>query len=259
MAELYDAVVLSPHLDDAALSCGGQIARRSDRGERVLVVTVFAADEPEPPHSWLADDLHALFGLASSVIEARRREDRAACEMLGAEAAHWNLPEAIYRRGEDGDFRYRRLGDLFSTPPEEEERLGGEIADRLATLPPCRELLVPLGVGAHVDHRLVRRAAELHDTRRDGTEPLSYYEELPYAARWRAVGRALGRRREWAAERIELSPQDLERKIEACTLYVSQIEALFGSPRRLAKRLGRYARKVGGERVWRRLAPSLPD
>lgn len=259
MAEPYDAVVLSPHLDDAALSCGGQIARRSDRGERLLVVTAFAADEPGPPYSPLADQLHALFGLASGVVEARRREDAAACELLGAERLHWDLPEAIYRRDGSGAFLYRRLGDLFATLPDEEERVAGELADRLATLPPSRELLVPLGAGAHIDHRLVRRAAECHDARHGGTEPLSYYEELPYAARWRAVGRALGRRRQWAAERIELSPEELKRKIEACTLYVSQIEALFGSPRRLAKRLGSYARKVGGERVWRRLGASPPD
>lgn len=41
-----DLVVLSPHYDDAALSCGGEIARRSAEGERVVVVTICAAPPP---------------------------------------------------------------------------------------------------------------------------------------------------------------------------------------------------------------------
>ncbi len=36
----YRHIVLSPHLDDAALSCGGFIARMTAAGERVLVVNV---------------------------------------------------------------------------------------------------------------------------------------------------------------------------------------------------------------------------
>ena len=37
-------VYLSPHLDDAVLSCGGAIHRAGAAGEAVLVITVFAAE-----------------------------------------------------------------------------------------------------------------------------------------------------------------------------------------------------------------------
>ncbi|RMD73788.1 MAG: PIG-L family deacetylase, partial [Chloroflexi bacterium] len=36
----YRHIVLSPHLDDAALSCGGFIARATALGEPVLVVNI---------------------------------------------------------------------------------------------------------------------------------------------------------------------------------------------------------------------------
>ncbi|KAB2956573.1 MAG: PIG-L family deacetylase, partial [Thermoanaerobaculia bacterium] len=54
---MTDLLVLSPHLDDAVLSCGGRIADEVARGRDVLVVTVFTADEPAEPPSRLAADL----------------------------------------------------------------------------------------------------------------------------------------------------------------------------------------------------------
>ena len=47
-----------------------------------------------------------------------------------------------------------------------------------------RVLVATLGAGGHVDHRLVRLAAEaVHGA------GLLYYEDYPYAAKWRAVRR----------------------------------------------------------------------
>ena len=47
----YHAIYLAPHLDDAVLSCGGQIFERTARGENVLVVTVMAGDVVHAPSS----------------------------------------------------------------------------------------------------------------------------------------------------------------------------------------------------------------
>src|ERR671924_35132 len=57
--DVYDHVYLSPHLDDAALSCGGAIARHSSAGARVLVVTICTAlPSPEGPFSSFAEEQH---------------------------------------------------------------------------------------------------------------------------------------------------------------------------------------------------------
>ncbi len=55
----YDHVYLSPHLDDAALSCGGAIARHVAAGQRVLVVTICSAvPKARGSINPLADEFH---------------------------------------------------------------------------------------------------------------------------------------------------------------------------------------------------------
>ncbi|MCB0027388.1 MAG: PIG-L family deacetylase, partial [Anaerolineales bacterium] len=40
----YDAIYLAPHLDDAVLSCGGQIFDRVQAGQKILVLTIMAGE-----------------------------------------------------------------------------------------------------------------------------------------------------------------------------------------------------------------------
>src|SRR5262245_42598457 len=86
--DIYDHIYLSPHLDDAVLSCGGSIARHSAAGARVLVVTICtAAPPPEGPFSDFAKETHNLWGLtADQGMHARLHEDSLAMEHLGADS-----------------------------------------------------------------------------------------------------------------------------------------------------------------------------
>ena len=246
MSDAWDAVCLSPHLDDAALSCGGQIAARTRSGERVLVLTLFTADEPPPPHSELIDRLHALFDLEGGVVAHRRREDEEACRRLGAAVRHADLPEAGYRRDADGNYLYRALPDLFGAPASPDHAFVEALRDVVEPLPRGAEILVPLGVGGHVDHRLTRAAAELTD--RD----LVYYEEMPYVEKWLALRRTLGRRADWEPTIVPLEDADVDAKVAACQAYTSQVRGLYDSAERMEAAIRRRARKLGGERVWRR-------
>lgn len=248
MTEL-DALYLSPHLDDAALSCGGAIARRAGRGERVLVLTVFAGDEPAEPPSPFAANLARWWSLApGTVMRARRAEDRAACEVLGADVEHWTELEAPYRRDVDGRLPYTTLGSLFRTvDPADESRIAA-LGARFAALPAAREVIVPLGVGGHVDHQIVRRAA----TACWGAD-LAHYEEFPYAA-WKrlAVWRATRPRRVWRAEVQALTAAEVATRCRAIARYRSQVGPMFGGEERMERRVRRYVQRVGGERLWRR-------
>jgi LmbE family N-acetylglucosaminyl deacetylase len=244
-----DLLVLSPHLDDAVLSCGGRIADAVARGRRALVVTVFTADEPAAPPSPFAADLRRWWRLpAGEVMAARRREDEAALARLGAELLHLGLPEAPYRLAADGRPFYDRLERLFGEPdPEDRDALGAVLRERLAALPPAALRIAPLGVGGHVDHRLVRAAAEA-----DGA-PCACYEEFPYAEwKWFALRRALGTRRDWSPEALALDDETFERKVAAILAYGSQVPAMFRTEARLRKQLRRHLRRAGGERIWRR-------
>jgi LmbE family N-acetylglucosaminyl deacetylase len=80
-------VVLSPHLDDAALSVGATIAASTAAGADVHVITVFANDPaaPGPAGRW---DAACGFATAAAAAAGRRDEDARACAILGAHP-HW--------------------------------------------------------------------------------------------------------------------------------------------------------------------------
>jgi LmbE family N-acetylglucosaminyl deacetylase len=244
----YDWIYLSPHLDDVALSCGGQIYMATQRGERVLIVTVTAGD-PVAPVSDYAASLHTRWEL-NNATEARRQEDLAASAILGADALHWSLPDCIYRVGSDGQPFYVSDDDIFGPVAEEEMALVGELAAQMAALPPARQVVVPLTVGQHVDHLLTRLAAE------EAFDPatLLYYEDYPYAQQPGKLERVLeqGNLR-WEADVVALDEAALRTKYAAVAAFRSQLSTFFRDQKDLEDQVGGYARSIGGERRWRRL------
>ncbi len=243
-----DAIYLSPHLDDVALSCGGQIARRTRAGESVTVITVFAGDEPASGISGLARRLHRVWGIDREVVLARRREDLESCRRLAAAAEHWDLLEAIYRQEPlVGAHLYPDLASLFGPVRAADDELRASLDERLHALPAECEVFAPLAIGGHVDHRLLREAAEAALAPR-----LAFWEDYPYVEKWRALGRALGRRSGWRPETLPLGEDEIAAKIESIAAFRSQVGALFGRRRKLERRVRRRARRLGGERIWRK-------
>lgn len=247
----WDAVVLSPHLDDAVLSCGGLLHARAGRGERVLVVTLFAGEAPDSaPLSPLAQELHGVWNLEEDVLRIRRGEDRRASLLLGVVALHWDFPEALYRVGGKATLPlYPTLHHLRGELRHEDEPLARELADSLAALPESPVVLAPLGVGGHVDHRLARQVAlEVMAPGR-----LWLYEDFPEARSRRGLSRALVRRRRWEHRVEALAEQDLQAKCRAIACYESQLVAAFRDAADMERKVRRFARRQGGERLWRPL------
>ena len=218
------------------------------------MVTVFAGERARVARRSARRRLRARWSLppATSSRRGATRTSRPA-DGLGAEAEHWPLREGLYRVDADGAPLYPTIGALFGEVAVDDAPALAAVTERVAALPPARLLLAPLGVGGHVDHRVVRRAAEA-----SGRE-IAYYEEFPYSEwKWLAVERALGGRRGWDAEALAVTPELAERRLEAIRAYVSQVPALFRSEARLAKQLRRATRRAGGERIWRRSRPAGP-
>jgi LmbE family N-acetylglucosaminyl deacetylase len=143
-------LVVSPHLDDAVLSCGGAMLARARLGERVVVATVFSEGRD-----------HAR----------RREEDRRAVELLGAEVMHLGLFDAPERLGLERS--HRALVEEPVVSPSDEALVRDAVRTAVGRTQPA-EIWAPLGVGGHVDHRVVHAA--LRD--RAG---LVLYEDRPYA------------------------------------------------------------------------------
>lgn len=245
-----DWIYLSPHLDDAVFSCGGRIALQVRKGLSVWVVTVFTGS-PRTSLSDYAQLLHRYWGLGEMDAPARRREeDREALGLLGAKVIHWEFLDCIYRQAPDGRFLYPNHNALRGPLDEEDRSLMERLSGRIAALPVLATLCVPLAAGGHVDHRLVRQAAEATG------RPLLYYEDYPYADEEEAIAAAL-REGKWESETVLLDEAFLEAKIAAALCYRSQITSFWKDEADLAAHFRAYARRVGGdhpaERYWRRL------
>ncbi|MRR32548.1 PIG-L family deacetylase, partial [bacterium] len=91
-------IYLSPHLDDAVLSCGGMIAEQASGGDSIQIWTICAGAPPAGRLSPFARKLHQRWGTGRDAIKVRRLEDRAACQRLGAVSRHFPIPDCIYRQ-----------------------------------------------------------------------------------------------------------------------------------------------------------------
>lgn len=246
-ADSYDAIYLAPHLDDAALSCGGQIASRTRVGQRVLIVTVMAGDPPTDVENDYIRSLHARWELERDAAAQRRAEDIAACAILGADYLHWSIPDCIYRLNPaDGRPIYVSDDDIFGDVHPAEQPLVNEIARLLQSLPEHDQCYAPLTVGHHVDHLLVSEAARCAFGDR-----LLFYEDYPYVQQSGKLAAVIGEPSvRWAASTVALVEADLVAKINAILAFRSQLSTFFTDRADLEQQVKGYAASVGGERVW---------
>jgi LmbE family N-acetylglucosaminyl deacetylase len=244
-------IYLSPHFDDAVLSCGGLIRQQVDGGQRVEIWTVCAGPIPAGPLPPFAAELHTRWGTGLLSVEARRAEDEAACGILGAAGRYFSLPDCIYRRLPDsGAPLVNQNDDLWRPYPPAEAALVDQICDwlrqGLAGQPSGSvHLAAPLSVGGHVDHRLARAGAEQLGL------PLWYYADYPYAAQkgfeprqWLGPGRrAYGR---------AITPAGLAAWQAGVAAYVSQLSTFWSGPDEMRAAIAAYALTLPGHTHWQR-------
>jgi LmbE family N-acetylglucosaminyl deacetylase len=243
----FDAIFLSPHLDDAALSCGGTIHRLTSSGQRVLVVTVMAGDASSAVLSPFAESLHQRWQLKSGDLTDRRQEDIDACTVLKAQWLHWDIPDCIYRVDSTGKRPlYDSEESLFSEVNPLETDLINRIVHLMTALPDTEKIFIPLGMGHHVDHQLTRIAAEQWKK----PSSFAYYEEYPYAESSVAAHVPLELTASWQSEVISLEQADIVVKTQAIACYKSQLSTFYDGQEDMIDSVTRYVTSVGGERFW---------
>ena len=215
-----DALILSPHLDDAVLSCWSLLTQPDE----VTVINVFAGVPSLSAPAWW-DRYTGATDSARRVLE-RVEEDRAALALAGRTPVNLDLLDEQYRDPEQ----------VLSPPTE---RIAG-LAER------STQIYAPAAFAGHPDHLLVRAAAlEL----RARGYPVSLYADLPHATinGWPAWVRRGSRhpakdlaKAMWehtlaatgvppaamTAEVRELDAETYARKVSAVRIYRTQIQAL---------------------------------
>ena len=236
-------IYISPHFDDAVLSCGGLIYEQTRQGTPVEIWTVCAGDPPPGLLSPLAQVCHFQWGTqtAEETVVLRRGEDRRAAALLGAGTRHFGIPDCIYRRSPDGDLLYTE--EVFGTRHPLEAELDREIAAALeAKLRPGDTLVCPLTIGGHLDHVLTRVAVE-----RLG-RPLSYYADIPYLLNSpEALEPATV---DLVSELFPVTGQGLQAWLDGIAAYQSQILMLFQTEEKLRADIRLYWEDGQGVRLW---------
>ena len=218
-------LALSPHLDDAVFSCGATLARLAERGARVTLVTAFTRSVPDPRGFALACQTDKGLHPDADYMALRRAEDRTAANVLGvAEVIHLDLPEAPHRG-------YNSPAELFGSP-REDDRIDRAVGARLVQLGQPELVLVPRGLGSHVDHlRLIDAIPERW------TRLTVLYRDTPYALRSGATADAADRSAPIAAQ--------LDRKLDACAAYTTQLGFQFGGETAMRRALWEFADSEG--------------
>ncbi len=250
----YEHVYLSPHLDDAVLSCGGALARHVANGARALVVTLCTAvPPPDGPFSDLAHEFHGEWGLSpAEVVTARLREDEVAMARLGVDYMYVGMMDALYRHPE----AYNSRASIFGTPAADDP-LQAPLAQFLATLRermPNAMFYAPLGAGKHVDHQITYLT--VLDVLGEG---VAFYEEIPYVLQPNVLQQRLNELDAPFVASIINIDNGVLRKVRAAAAYESQLDVLFGGAASMEQQLYDYAEDLRseagtyGERLWLRV------
>lgn len=244
------ALALSPHLDDAAFSCGGLLASLAQAGWRVVMATLFTGSVAEPRGFALACQLDKGLGPEVDYMALRRDEDVRAAAALGiAPPVHLPFREAPHRG-------YGSAPELFADT-RADDGVAAELAPAIAGLIAAGSpdlLLAPQAIGGHVDHvQTVRALRGLAPA-----QPILWWRDFPYTVREAAPKAPLADLfADLAEPAMRLAPEAQTRKRAACAAYASQIGFQFGGVAGLDARL---AREEGAERFRRsgRLGLTIP-
>jgi LmbE family N-acetylglucosaminyl deacetylase len=212
------SAILSPHLDDAVLSCWHALAGPGD----VVVINVFSA-VPVPGTAVPTWDRMTGADDSAARVRARLAEDAAALALAGRQAEHLGFL--------DGQYRDR--------PPD------GLLAALRERVPADAAVLAPASIGGHRDHVLVRDAALALAA--EG-RTVSFYAELPYATEFGWPDRLTGAERDpfrnvdaywrrfvpegYEPRRVELTTEQQQAKVQAMRAYRTQFAMLEGQGQR---------------------------
>ena len=138
-------VFLSPHLDDAVVSCGGTIAKLIYQRENVLVATIYTKN---PDIRKLPKKLHKF-----AIYDQRKKEDKKALDRLSVDYKWLDLEERAYRMPV-----LKKPTDIFKIKLKEGlEQFSNiykihAVLDKLIEKYPKAKFYAPLAMGNHYDH-----------------------------------------------------------------------------------------------------------
>ena len=231
---------VSPHFDDGVFSCGGRIHQLTGAGDSVTVMTMMGGLHCGTlPNTPILGDLHSRWMAGSDPLLTRQVEDKRALSNLNASHLHIALKDCVYREV-DGIPLYPSEESLFGSVHEAD--YASEYLRTLSLPNPETQLVLylPLAVGHHVDHQIVRNWGLGILADKPGNWAIKFYAEYPYFNTERAITHALSQIGLSLREsKVNLSEADLAAKVSAIACYESQISTFWESEEAMARDLRR--------------------
>ena len=240
-------IYLSPHFDDAALSCGGLVWEQAQRGERVSIWTVCAGEPPSTELSLFAQELHARWKLDQNAPARRKIEDQNSCQRLGASSRYYAIPDCIYRRDPGtGEYMYAAEAALNGALQAGDYTVIRSLQEEIQLHQEPEVLFVcPLGLGNHVDHQLTRAAAE------GISHTCWYYADFPYVLHNQTMLERMNAEG-WANEVFPISAAGLAAWEDSISAHASQVSTFWSNDLTMRQGVADYLHETGGIRLWKK-------
>jgi len=238
-------IYFSPHLDDAVFSCGGIIAQQVGQGKSVEVWSFFTADPPQSDLTPFARILHKRWGKSGNPYQVRRKEDMEACTLLSVNFRHYGFLDCIYRRYPSNKTPVvKKTADLFKPVREKETELIAIITHSLKRHLHLEDVIfLPLGVGSHIDHLLVRNLAGYLINEK------LYYPDYPYAAKVKSID-DLELPQDAIAHHYLLTDSELKFWQNSAECYQSQVSSFWKTAEDMKADISHYASSLVGSTIW---------
>jgi len=223
------------------------------------MLTIMAGDPPETlPDTPIVRELHQRWQAGSKPVSIRREEDTASAQVIGANVAHREFTDCVYRQV-NGKALYPSEESLFGEIAPDDplpDNLSVESLLLPLLFPGVNTLYAPLGVGHHVDHQIVRNWA-LEIRERHPNMTVYFYEEYPYTRNQSAIEAAkanLPASLTLTQHQQRFDFVAISAKIQAISCHRSQLSTFWANQHAMiqeVKEMFNIGDQLYGERFWR--------
>jgi ubiquinone/menaquinone biosynthesis C-methylase UbiE/LmbE family N-acetylglucosaminyl deacetylase len=224
-----DFIFLSPHFDDAVLSCGALLCWLKSMKKTIYIITIFtqASSKPYSPQALsFLEGCHSTN--ADALFRQRKNENNDVGERIGATIINLNYTDAAWRKknGTNTQFVYPNAQTQFSgsIPTLDSGVLLSVEKAITKTLCDLNKksfvLFAPLGIGGHIDHVITNTIVNNLKI-----EKTIFWEDFPYNTDAKKRANFLSGHK--ALSEVFDIRTKLEDKNTLIRLYRSQLDLLF--------------------------------
>lgn len=219
--------ILSPHLDDAVLSCGSLLLDLKGKKD-ITIINVFTRAHNGPYTLSARKFLNDSGGYkdAANLFRERSKEDKNVLSKLKVKTINFNLQEALFRRKIPINLLGKAIPEFSHIYPTYRWHAIKSISPNDLVILKLKNALksmvetnavvfAPHGIGGHVDHQITRRVCE------DIFENIILYSDFPYNIRTKNYGQVMK-----GFQKFELK-SNISKKDKLLRLYKTQFQSLF--------------------------------